>query len=584
MPANTKDTLKMNNLYKPQNISWRIKENCAPAGEIESLSARLDISPALCLLLYQRGMTTYEDMHFFLSPGLRYIKPLEDWDGLGKAASIIAESIIKKEKIAVWGDYDVDGITSVALIKDFFNKKGLDVLPILPDRIRDGYGLNSQEIEILAREGVKTLITVDCGISNLQEITRARELGLKVVLTDHHRPGPDLPPAHAIINPKVCSCPHPELSGVGTAFFLMAALNKILPGEELDIRDFLDLVALGTIADLVELDRTNRILVKNGLLLLNQADRPGIRALKEASGINAAADIGAGEVGFSLAPRINASGRLDDPAIAMELLLTSDYGLAQKLAQRLNKLNDQRKKTEEQILEQARQMALGMLENHGLVLYNPEWHPGVIGIVASRIVDEFHRPCFVLTMENNTIKGSGRSIKGFDLYQGLCSLDSVLKKFGGHSLAAGLSLEPDKLEEFRKGFDRQVVQTLGPEISAREIVLDARLEFKELTPEFIAELELLQPLGPGNPRPVFLSPELQVLDQTLFGKDKHVRFHLKDESSGICLRAQFWRKGETWGQRSIKGRKVVLAYTPAINTYRGITSIRLNIREILSVT
>ncbi len=567
---------------KPE-IKWRVRELEASPGEITSLAQRLEISPVLCSLLYQRRMTTYEDMHFYLSPGLRYLAPLEDWVGLSKAASIIADSIDRKEKIAVWGDYDVDGITSVALIKDFFNRKGLDILPILPRRIEDGYGLNCQEIENLARDGVKTLITVDCGISNLKEIARAGELGIKVILTDHHRPGEILPQAHAVINPKVCSCPHPELSGVGTAFFLMAALNRILPGEPLDVRDFLDLVALGTIADLVELDRTNRILVKNGLLLLNKADRPGIRALKEVSGIGAAKDIGAGEVGFALGPRINAAGRLDDPVMALELLLTADYGLAQKLAQRLNKLNDQRKKTEEKILLQAREMALGMLKNRGLVLFDPDWHPGVIGIVASRIVDEFHRPCFVLTGENNLIKGSGRSINGFDLYNGLCSLSAVLKKFGGHSLAAGLTIEAGNLDEFRKMFDLEVVRILGPGTTAREIILDARLEFKELTPEFIAELELLQPLGPGNPRPVFLSTELVVLDQTLFGKDKHVRFNLKDESSGICLRAQFWRKGETWGQRSIKGKKVVLAYTPAINTYRGVTSIRLNIREILSV-
>ncbi len=566
------------------NISWRLKESDPPLHEISNLAQSLEVSPALCRLLYQRGMTTYEDMHFFLSPGLRYLSPLEEWDGLAQAASIIAESIHKNERIAVWGDYDVDGITSVALIKDFFNRRGHEILHFLPNRMKDGYGLNCQEIESLAGEGVKTLITVDCGISSLQEVARARELGIKVILTDHHRPGDVLPKAHAIINPKVCSCPHPELSGVGAAFFLMAALNRLLPGDALDIRDFLDLVALGTIADLVELDRTNRILVKNGLLLLSSANRPGIRALKEASGINGTENIGAGEVGFALGPRINAAGRLDDPAMALELLLTPDYSLAQKLAQRLNKLNDQRKKTEEQILNQARSMALGMLKSRGLVLFDAGWHPGVIGIVASRIVDEFHRPCFVLTRKNGMIKGSGRSINGFDLYRGLCSISHVLEKFGGHSLAAGLSIAEDKLEDFRRMFDLEVTRVLGPETSSREVVLDARLDFMELTPEFISELELLQPLGPGNPRPVFLSSELLVVDQALFGKDKHVRFNLRDESSGIGLRAQFWRRGETWGQKSIKGKKVVLAYTPAINTYRGVTSIRLNIREILSVS
>lgn len=573
-------------MNSPQNINntkWNLRESDASSEQISQLAAKLEISPTLCRILYQRGMKSYEDMHFFLSPGLRYLPSLETWSQLDEAARIIAQSINNQEKIAVWGDYDVDGITSVALIKDFFSRRGHNILAILPHRIEDGYGLNLHEMENLAKEGVKTLITVDCGISNLKEISRARELGINVVLTDHHRPGEILPEASAIINPKVGSCPHPELAGVGTAFFLMAALNNVLPGEQIDIRDFLDLVALGTIADLVQLDRTNRILVKNGLLLLNGDSRPGISALKEISGINNSHQLGAGEVGFALGPRINAAGRLDDPSIALELLLTKDHDLARKLAHKLNKLNDQRKKTEGQILSEAQKIAREMDKKSGLVLFNPEWHPGVIGIVASRIVDEFNKPCFILTSEDNLIKGSGRSVQDFDLYKGLCSLDSLLERFGGHSQAAGLSLHPDNLEKFQEMFDQEVKKSLGPDGHAKNIVMDAALGFHEITPELIAELELLQPLGPGNPRPVFLSPELLVTDQTLFGNDKHVRFSLKDETTGITLRAQYWRMGEKWGKTSIKGKKAVLAYTPVINNFRGVTSIRLNIREMLSV-
>ncbi|RQD62541.1 single-stranded-DNA-specific exonuclease RecJ [Desulfonatronovibrio magnus] len=574
----------MHSHVSQNTLKWRVKNTEVSKQFIYDLSRRLEISPVLCLLLHQRGMTTYDDMHFFLSPGLRYLPPLHEWPCLEEAARILAASIENKEKIAVWGDYDVDGITSVALIKDFFNQRGYEITPILPHRMEDGYGLNMHEMESLAKEGVKTLITVDCGISNLKEVSKARELGIKVILTDHHQPGQELPPANAIINPKISGpCPHPELAGVGTAFFLMAALNRILPGDQLDIRNFLDLVALGTIADLVHLDRTNRILVKNGLLLLDKHERPGIKALKEVSGINGNSNIGAGEVGFALGPRINAAGRLDDPAIALELLLTSDHDLALKLAHRLNKLNEQRKKTEQIILEQAREMALKMMDYNSFVLYHPEWHPGVVGIVASRIVDEFHKPCFVLTQDGDYLKGSGRSIEKCNLYESLCAVSHVLEKYGGHSQAAGLSIAPDNLEEFRQLFDEQVVKALGPGPVSREIMLDAALNLDEINPELISELELLQPLGPGNPRPVFLSPELTVLDQTLFGNDKHIRFHLKDENSEVALRAQFWRKGDTWGQKSIKGKKVVVAYTPAINHYRGVTSIRLNIREILSV-
>ncbi|MFW5731171.1 MAG: single-stranded-DNA-specific exonuclease RecJ [Desulfonatronovibrionaceae bacterium] len=565
------------------DINWKLREADISFAELHKFSSELNISPVMCLMLHQRGMKTLEDMHFFLNPGLRYLPPLETWSGLDKASRIIGQALDKDRKMAVWGDYDVDGITSVALIKDFFQRRGIDVIPKLPHRVTDGYGLNSHEIENLAREGVRVLITVDCGISNLAEINRAKELGMQVVLTDHHQPGQNLPRADVILNPKTENCPHPNLAGVGTAFFLVAALNRTLPGPALDMRDFLDLVALGTIADLVELDRSNRILVKNGLLLLNNSLRPGINALKEVSGLEDTGTIGAGEVGFALGPRINAAGRLDDPAIALELLLTSNISLAGKLAQQLNRLNDQRKKTENEILSQAREMALSMQDQHGLVLYGPDWHPGVIGIVASRIVDEFHRPCFVLTRDNGLLKGSGRSIQGYNLYHGLSELASFLEKFGGHSQAAGLSLDPDRLEEFRDGFNKNVRRKLGPAIPRRTITLDAMLELPDITPELLMEIEMLQPLGPGNPRPVFLSNKLLVMEQTLFGKNRHVRFTLKDEPSGICLKAIFWRKGQAWSQRDLKGKRLTLAYTPAVNTYRGVTGIRLNIREILQV-
>lgn len=566
------------------DIEWKLRETDLSAADLHKFSSELNISPVMCLILHQRGMKTLEDMHFFLNPGLRYLPPLETWSGLEDASHVIGRALDKDWKMAVWGDYDVDGITSVALIKDFFRRRGVDVVPKLPHRVTDGYGLNIHEIENLAREGVKVLITVDCGISNMAEINRAKELGMQVVLTDHHQPGENLPRADAILNPKTESCPHPNLAGVGTAFFLVAALNRTLPGDPLDIRDFLDLVALGTIADLVELDRSNRILVKNGLLLLNNSPRPGINALKEVSGLEASGTIGAGEVGFALGPRINAAGRLDDPAIALELLLTGNVQLAGKLAQQLNRLNDQRKKTENEILRQARDMARTMQDRHGLVLYGPDWHPGVIGIVASRIVDEFNRPCFVLTRDNGLLKGSGRSIQGYDLYQGLHSLASVLEKFGGHSQAAGLSLDPDRLEEFQEGFNMEVRHTLGSAMPRRKISLDAMLDLADITPELLMEIEMLQPLGPGNPRPVFLSKELLVMEQTLFGNNRHVRFTLKDEPSGICLKAIFWRRGEAWGEQDMKGKRLTLAYTPAVNTYRGVTGIRLNIREILHVS
>lgn len=565
-------------------VKWKLIQDTASPAHIARLAETLEISPALCSILHQRGMTSLEEMQFFLSPGLRYLESLEAWPQLQQAADLIATSLNSGDKIAVWGDYDVDGITSTALLKEFFRSRGIDIRCYLPHRVQDGYGLNMAGIEKLAREGNRTLITVDCGISHHSEISRAKELGMQVVLTDHHLPGSELPPADVILNPQCSPCPYPGLAGVGSAFFLAAALNRTLPGARMDIRNLLDLVALGTIADLVPLDRANRILVKNGLLLLSEARRPGIYALKEVSGLGGADTIGAGQVGFALGPRINAAGRLDDPTQALELLLCLDLQQARTIASRLNTLNNERKKTEESILEKAREQAKQYIDDTGLILFDPDWHPGVLGIVASRLVEECCKPCLVLTRENGLLKGSGRSLSGFDLYQGLYSLRKHLSGFGGHSQAAGLSMDPENLDGLRTDFNRVVRKCLGPGPHQKEIVLDALLGLDKLSPDFLQELELLQPFGPENPRPIFLSPPLKVLDQSLFGRDKHVRFDLKDPESGVKLRGQFWRQGRHMKETSLKGKNLTLAYTPGINIYQGLVSIRLNIREILEVS
>ncbi|WP_457572059.1 single-stranded-DNA-specific exonuclease RecJ [Desulfovulcanus sp.] len=562
---------------------WELKNQPDNVAEIYSWAQKLNISPLLALLLYQRGLTSCEQMHFFLNPGLRYLSPLESWPNLLPAARLIAQSITRGEKLAVWGDYDVDGITATAIIKNFFSRRGYELTHYIPNRLESGYGLNIEGLEQLAGQGVKTLITVDCGISSHAEIARAKELGLKLIVTDHHLPQEKLPPADIIVNPKLGSCPCPDLAGVGVAFLLCAALNTLLPGDKLDIRQFLDLVALGTIADIVELTGENRILVKNGLLLLNEAKRPGIRALKEISGLGESACLGSGDVGYVLAPRINAAGRIGQPELALELLLTEDIQTARTLAKQLDKLNTDRKKIEDEILGQAREQAAQTKDKQGLVLYSPDWHPGVIGIVASRIVDEFYRPCLILTRENGLLKGSGRSIPEFDLYHGLSSLSHILYGFGGHRQAAGLSLVPENLDQLKSLFNQQVTQELGPEPVKPRLVLDAYLDFKDLTPTLLKELELLQPFGPGNPRPIFLGQTLRVQKQRLFGQGKHLGLFLRDEQSKITLRAQVWRKGEKWGQNNLENKSITIAYTPKLSVYNGLVSIDLNIKEILEV-
>jgi single-stranded-DNA-specific exonuclease len=565
---------------------WTLKQQPANLQQLHSWARKLNISPLLALLLNQRGLTSCEQMHFFLSPGLRYLSPLDKWPNLLSAARLVARSVTRGEKLAVWGDYDVDGITATAVIKNFFSRRGYQITHYIPNRLKNGYGLNIEMLEQLAGQGVKTLITVDCGISSHAEIARAKELGFKIIVTDHHLPQKDLPPADIIVNPKLGSSPCPDLAGVGVAFLLCAALNTLLPGDKLDIRQFLDLVALGTIADIVDLTGENRILVKNGLLLLNEAKRPGIRALKKVSGLDATATLGSGDVGFVLAPRINAAGRIGQPELALDLLLTEDIQTARTLARQLDKLNTDRKKIENEILEQAREQAVRLAQTkdkQGLVLYSPEWHPGVIGIVASRIVDEFYRPCLILTRENGLLKGSGRSIPEFDLYQGLLNLSHILYGFGGHKQAAGLSLVPENLDQLKSLFNQQVTRQLGPKPVEPKLVLDACLNFRDLTPVLLKELELLQPFGPGNPRPVFLGRNLSVQKQNLFGQGKHLGLFLRDEQSKITLRSQAWRKGEKWGQNNLENKTITIAFSPKLSVYNGLISIDIQIKEILDV-
>ncbi|MFP4070938.1 MAG: single-stranded-DNA-specific exonuclease RecJ [Desulfovibrionales bacterium] len=560
---------------------WNLKPCSKLPAALPEWAESLGISPLLARLLWQRGLEDPQSMDVFLSPMLRHLAPLEKWPGLIDAARVVATGIEQGAPLAVWGDYDVDGITATALLLDFFQEKGVQALHHLPRRIEEGYGLNIQGIETLAAQGVKILITVDCGITSLAEIARARELGIEVVITDHHLPGPELPAARAILNPRLAACPCPDLAGVGVAFFLAAALNTMLAGTRVDVRRFLDLVALGTIADVVPLLGENRTLVKNGMLLLTRADRPGIRALKVACGFDADKEVGAGEVGFGLAPRINAAGRMDDPAAALELLLTRDLTRADKLAGHLNTLNARRKKDEETILEEARAQAAGLLHTSGLVLYGADWHPGIIGIVASRIVERYNRPCIILTDEGEVLKGSGRSIPGFDLFEGLRSCETLLERFGGHRQAAGLAMLPDNLERFREAFHHCVCNTLGSEPVPPVVTVDQELGFAPLNPTFLREIELLQPFGPGNPRPLFASPPLLVRGHSLFGRNKHVRFELLDTAANINLRAIFWRQAEQWGHRSLAGSSIRVAYSPKLNTYNGLTTIDLTLKSIL---
>lgn len=556
---------------------WRPRAECDIPTFLAQWADKLSVSPRLAGLLWQRGQRSLEAMDAFLCPGLRHLMRPEEIPGLTDAARALADVLTRGETLAVWGDYDVDGVTASAVVVDFLRRRGYAARPYIPARLEEGYGLNRQGLERLREEGVHAVLTVDCGISATAEALRATELGLTLIISDHHLPGPELPQARAVVNPKLAEGPGVDLAGVGVAFFLMAALNKLLPGDPIDIRPFLDLVALGTLADVVSLSGPNRILVKNGLLVIAEAPRPGILALKEASGYAARARLEASQVVFGLAPRINAAGRLGRADEALALLLAPGLDSARPLAEMLNDLNIKRRAEEDAIVTEAMEQALPQAQSPGIVLYAPHWHQGVIGIVASRVVEAHYRPTLILTEEQGRIKGSGRSISEFDLHAALTACASLLSSFGGHRQAAGLSLAHDNLEGLRLRFPQAVTDQLGPEMPLPSLKLDGELPFGDIHQAFLKELDLLGPFGCGNPEPVFTSGPVTVRSRRAFGAN-HVSLDVRDDTAGVTLRAKAWRQADALGP-DIQGKTLRLAFTPKLDTYNGLASVELRLKD-----
>jgi single-stranded-DNA-specific exonuclease len=495
----------------------------------------------------------------------------------------MADSLRAGRTLLVWGDYDVDGITSTALVVEFMERHGFAARHHIPSRLEEGYGLTVAAVERLAAEGVGALLTVDCGISDVEAVARARELGLTVIVSDHHLPGDSLPPAHAICNPRLGASPCPDLAGVGVAFMLMATLNAVFAErgkERVDMRDFLDLAALGTLADVVELSGQNRILVKNGLLTIASGRRPGLAALKSVCNQSPTGALEATQVVFQLAPRINAAGRLGQSDVALRLLLTRDRDEATRLALRLDELNTARREEEKQIQTEAAEQAeiQAGIGRMGLVLHAPHWHPGIIGIVASRIVEKYHRPAVVLCDDRGAVKGSGRSVAAFDLHGALTECAELFRAFGGHRQAAGVTLAPESLPAFSERFNEIALRELGHTPSPPLVLVDDDLSFAAAA-DFtcLKELELLQPFGPGNPEPVFISPPVRVASvQSKYGGLTVAA--LTHEESGITLKAKIWKETGAIPQH-MRGAAVRLAYTPRIDRYNGAAQVELKLRD-----
>jgi len=547
------------------------------------LETEHSLSPLLARILTQRKITAATDVEKFLQPSLAQLPDPQLLLGMEPAVARLLRAIKEREKIVIYGDYDVDGTTSTAMLMEFFRDVGAEVDYYIPHRIREGYSLNAEALKRLYEQGAKVLVTVDNGISARREAEVAKQLGLDLVITDHHEVPPELPEAYAILNPKQAgdTFPGKELAGVGVAFYLIVALRAalreagMLGDREPNLRQALDLVAVGTIADMAPLTGVNRILVREGLKVLSKTSRPGLRALKEIAGIDG--EVAADQVAFRLGPRINAVGRLDDAAFGVKLLLARNDAEALELARRLDRANAERQDLEDEISKAAfAQVEVGQLakKRRSLVLYHEDWHPGVVGIVASRLVERYYLPSIVLSRDQDGLKGSARSIRNLNLVETLRGCSSHLSKFGGHFYAAGLSLKREALESFSEAFDAAVRSRLQEDDFQPALKLDVESELGEIQPQMLEEIRRLEPFGLGNPEPVLLLKGVRVKDRRIVG-EKHLKLKIGNGS------LQFGAIGFRMAEKSPSvDAQIDLACIPGWNEWNGSKNIELRMIDL----
>jgi len=557
---------------------WRIyPQNSALK---QRLSEALGVSPALAQVLINRGLTDKDEARAFLQGGQECL--LDPWllKDMAKAVSKIEQAIAKGKQITIYGDYDVDGVTASALLYMFLQRLGAQVNYYIPERQSEGYGLNFQALESLLRSGTGLLITVDCGISAIEEIDYFRQK-MDIIITDHHQPPPQLPPAYAILNPKQpgCAYPNKELAGVGVAFKLCQALwNKRHPGRA-PFTEYMDLVAVGTIADIVPLLGENRIIAKLGLAQLENTSNIGLKALLQVSGLEKR-KLSAGHIGFVLAPRLNAAGRISHAITGVELLTTADPQRALKLAEVLNQENQERQAVEREILMAAEQIITArQMENAKvLVLAGENWHPGVIGIVASRLVEKYYRPVVMISIRDGIGKGSCRSIPKFDMYQALSHCRDLLLQFGGHHQAAGLSILPENIPLLEQRLAAYADVTLTPEDYCPVLNIDAVVAMQEIDMAFLEQLASLEPHGVGNPEPVFLCQDLVLTGIRPVGSQgQHLKLRVKshDRVSDVIG----WNMGD-YIDRLHCNCHIDLAFKPDINEWGGLQTIQLTAQDL----
>lgn len=559
------------------NKKWQIYE--VDEEKVNNISNKYNLNRLLATILANRNIIKEEDIRLFLNPTRSdFHNPFEITD-MEIAVERIIKAINNNEKVTIYGDYDVDGITSITVLKSFLKDRGLETTQYIPNRLDEGYGLNNNAIDKINNSGCELMITVDCGISAIEEINYANSLGIETIVTDHHEPGEELPKALAVIDNKRKDSKYPfrELAGVGVVFKLIQAVSIKLGLKEEEYLKYLDIVCVGTISDIVPLVDENRVITKLGMMLIKQTRNIGLKSIINASGYS---KIDSTSISFGIAPRINACGRMGKAEDALNLFLSKNYNEVSQLTKKLNDYNRLRQETEKQIYESAvKEIEEKRLdENRTIVVGGHNWHHGVIGIVSSKITEKYFKPSILLSFEEDGYgTGSGRSIPGFDLYEALTKCLNEIERFGGHSMAIGITIKKEKFNDFKNAFEK-IAEEKHVEDIIPIINIDAKIDFNSINKEMVESLKQLEPFGEGNKMPIFAFKDLRIDSIRALSEGKHLKLTLKEGNN--IINAIGFNMGNLVDDYRI-GDKIDVVGVLEINTFNGVESLQINMRDMM---